>query len=305
MSEADFYYTSRIPRDIDRPDQVVGPLSFRQLAIIAGAAAVCWGAFEALHKCLPGAPVLALAAPLVLPVLIAAGIALGQRDGIGADRFLLAAIRYARHPRLLVSAPNGVLPVPKILPASWRKAAGPPPSPLRLPARGVDGMGVIDLAEHGAAGIAACSTVNFALRSAGEQNSLVGAFGRFLNALTGPTQILIRTRRIDLGPLVADLQDAAGALPHPALEDAAREHAAFLAELSRSRQLLNRQVLLAAREPAAGKHGGESAVRIGRRLSEAAAVLSGAQITVAAYTPDGAADLLADAIAGHTRTGAP
>ncbi|OLE20094.1 MAG: hypothetical protein AUG49_26120 [Catenulispora sp. 13_1_20CM_3_70_7] len=276
MSEAEFYFTSRIPRDIDRPDQVVGPLSFRQLAIVAGTGAVCWLAFEAIHMAAPAAPILIVAAPLLLVLVIAAGIALGTRDGIPADRFLLAALAYARRPRRLVSAPNGVLPVPSILPAPWRKAAGPPPSPLRLPARGVDGMGVIDLAEQGTAGVAACSTVNFALRSAGEQNGLVGAFGRFLNALTGPTQILI----------------------------AARDHAAFLAELSETRQLLARQVLLAAREPAAGKHAGaEAGVRIGRRLAEAASVLSGAQITVAAYTPAGAADLLTDAIAGHTPTG--
>ncbi|MFL6114893.1 MAG: PrgI family protein, partial [Catenulispora sp.] len=116
--------------------------------------------------------------------------------------------------------------------------------------------------------------------------------------------ILIRTRRIDLAPMVADLNDAAAGLPHPALEAAARDHAAFLAELSETRQLLARQVLLAAREPAAGKHAGaEAGVRIGRRLAEAASVLSGAQITVAAYTPAGAADLLTDAIAGHTPTG--
>jgi hypothetical protein len=303
MSEAGFYYTARIPADIDRPDPVVGPLSFRQLAIVAGTGGICWMVFEAVHMSLPHLSPLIVAAPLVLVLVIAAGIAVGSRDGISADRFLLSALTYARRPRRLVTAANGVLPVPSFLPVLWRKAAGPPPAALNLPARSVDGQAVLDLAEHGSAGIAACSTVNFSLRSASEQNALVAGFGRFLNSLTGPTQILVRTRRVDLAPMVEHLHAAAGGLAHPALEAAAREHAEFLAHLSTSRQLLGRQVLLTAREPAVGKSAGaETGIRITRRLAEAAAALSGAAITVAAYTPDGTADLLADAVAGHPAT---
>ena len=143
--------------------------------------------------------------------------------------------------------------------------------------------------------LASCSTVNFALRTTGEQNALVASFGRFLNSLSGPTQILVRTRRMDLTGLVADLERDAGALPHPALEDAARDHAAFLADLGAHQQLLGRQVLLVAREPAAG--GAEqAAARLSRRHAEAAAALAGAQVTVAPYTSEGAYGLLADAL---------
>ena len=41
-------------------------------------------------------------------------------------------------------------------------------------------------------------------------------------------QILVRAGRADLSAAVAALRDAAPALPHPALEQAALEHAAFL-----------------------------------------------------------------------------
>jgi hypothetical protein len=47
--------------------------------------------------------------------------------------------------------------------------------------------GVIGLGSAGAA-VAAVSTVNFALRSPGEQDALTAAYGRWLNSLTGPVQ---------------------------------------------------------------------------------------------------------------------
>ncbi|MEY9861413.1 hypothetical protein ABH935_007054 [Catenulispora sp. GAS73] len=299
MSDGEFYYTARIPADIDRPDALVIGLSFRQVAIVAGTGAGCWLLYTAIHAAAPHLPVLAVLAPLAIVLTIAAGIALGSRDGITADRFLLAAIAHARRPRRLVDAPEqGVPPMPTFLPARWRNAQGPAPSPLNLPVAGVDGQAVVDLGESGAAGVAACSTVNFALRSAGEQNHLVAGFGRFLNSLSGPTQILIRTRRVDLAPMVQALEADAGGLAHPALEAAARDHAAFLADISASRRLLSRQVLLTVREPDAGKHGADVGPRITRRLAEAASALSGAGVIVAAYTPTGAADLLSEACAG-------
>jgi hypothetical protein len=291
------YYTARIPADIDRPDVVVGRLNFRQLAIIAATGAPCWLVFTAVHKAAPRAPMFVVAAPLVLVVLVAALIALGTRDGISGDRFALAALAHFRRPRLLINPAIGAdpMPLPTVLPAAWRKAQGRPPASLVLPAGGVDEAGILDLREHGHAGIAACSTVNFSLRTPGEQNALVAGFGRFLNSLSGPVQILIRTRRIDLSTLVADLEHAAGGLEHPALEAAARDHAAFLAEISSRQQLLGRQVLLIAREPSAGG-ASEAAARISRRHAEAGAVLGGAQVQVSAFTPAGASALLADAV---------
>ncbi|NUP46247.1 MAG: PrgI family protein [Catenulispora sp.] len=299
MSDGEFYYTARIPADIDRPDALVMGLSFRQVAIVAGTAAGCWAIYTGVHGAAPHLPVLAVLAPLAIVLTVAAGIALGTRDGISADRFLLAAITHARQPRRLVNAPDeGVPPMPTFLPDRWRKAQGPAPSPLNLPVSGVDGQAVVALGEAGAAGVAACSTVNFALRSAGEQNHLVAGFGRFLNSLSGPTQILIRTRRVDLAPMVAAIEADAAGLAHPALEAAARDHAAFLADISDGRRLLSRQVLLTVREPDAGRHGADAGLRITRRLSEAASALSGAGVTVAAYTPAGVADLLSEACAG-------
>ena len=129
------------------------------------------------------------------------------------------------------------------------------PVPLRLPAQAVDAatageVGVVDLGGDGLAVVAVCSTVNFALRTPAEQDSLVAVFGRWLHSLTAGVQILVRAERLDLSGQIAELRERAPGLPHPALEAAAAEHADYLEQLAERAELLRRQVLLVLREPA-------------------------------------------------------
>ncbi|WP_409497453.1 PrgI family protein, partial [Amycolatopsis sp. cmx-11-12] len=123
------------------------------------------------------------------------------------------------------------------------------PAALRLPAEGVTEAGVVDLGTDGVAMVAVASTVNFALRTPGEQEALVASFGRYLHSISAPVQVLIRAERLDLSRQINDLCEAAPGLPHPMLETAAREHATYLDQLRRSADLLRRQVLLVLREP--------------------------------------------------------
>ncbi|XES00412.1 hypothetical protein HEP87_59660 [Streptomyces sp. S1D4-11] len=132
-----------------------------------------------------------------------------------------------------------------------------------------------------------CSTVNFHLRTGGEQQALTEAFARWLNSLTGPTQILVRAHRLTVGPLVDELTDEAPRLAHPALERAALDHAGFLDQLAAERDLLTRQVLLVAREPSPS--GG---ARAGHRLTEATRALEAAEITVTALDAEATAHTL-------------
>jgi hypothetical protein len=143
--------------------------------------------------------------------------------------------------------------------------------------------GVIGLGSAGAATVAAVSTVNFALRSPAEQDALAAAYGRWCNSLTGPVQILVRAGRADLSAAVAALREAAPALPHPALEQAALEHAGFLENLAAERDVLTRQALLICREPGHGTGrpgGGTAAGRALQRAGEAARLLAAADLQV-------------------------
>ena len=157
-------------------------------------------------------------------------------------------------------------------------------APLEPLYRAVTAEGVIGLGDGGAAVAAAVSTVNLALRTPAEQDALTAAYGRWLNSLTGPVQILIRAGHADLTSAIADLEDTAPALPDPALEAAALDHAAFLTELAGSRDLLTRQALLVTREPrrTGPRAVGGGGLRAAQRTAEAARLLSAADLTVSA-----------------------
>jgi len=246
----------RIPADINRPDPLIGNLTGRQLVIVGGAGSVVYLLWAATRAWLP----LTALALLTLPILaIAAVVALGHRDGLELDRLLLAAVRQRLAPRYQAAQPGGVAAPPPWLaaratpglPAGGRGGFGP----SSLPARQVTRTASVDLGGDGVAMAAVCSTVNFALRSQAEQHALIGVFGRWLDSLTGPTQILIRAQRLDLSAAINELADAATGLAHPALRAAAVAHAEHLAELGASAELLTRQVLLVVREPAAAPPG--------------------------------------------------
>jgi PrgI family protein len=254
----------RIPADVDREDRVIGSLTARQLLILAVTGIVLYGTYTITREVVPLAVLLIVAIPIGVT---AAFLALGQRDGITLDRLVLAALRQRMSPQHRVAAPEGIRPAPEWLtnqvtpdgnatktsPKKKGRAAaaasGVSPAALRLPAEGVTDTGVIDLGKDGVAVVAVCSTVNFGLRTPAEQESLVASFGRYLHSLTAPVQVLVRAERLDLSRQIAELHEQAGGLPHPALEQAAREHADYLDQLRRATDLLRRQVLLILREP--------------------------------------------------------
>ncbi|MGW2317468.1 PrgI family protein [Streptomyces sp. NPDC001155] len=276
--------SARIPADVSKSDQILGPLTARQTAILATAGLMLYGGYWATRPFMAPLAYAALVAPIATVVAV---IAVGRRDGIGMDRLLLAALRYHHAPKRRVPAPESVPTLPALLPRAWQAQAGPPPTPLRLPCRDVDDAGVLDLARDGHSALAVCSTVNFHLRTGAEQQALTESFARWLNSLTGPTQLLVRAHRLDVTPLIEDLTDQAPHLPHPALQQAALGHADFLEQLAAERDLLTRQVLLIAREPTPGGGG-----RAAHRLTEAARALEAAEITVSPLDAEESAAVL-------------
>src|SRR6266540_3602148 len=242
----------RIPADVERADRIAFNLTARQLAILATTGLLAWLLAQAAQLLVPTLVADALALPLVA---VGAALALGQRDGLSLDQLALAALRHARTPRRQVPAPEGVPAPPDLL---AHLPTGLRPSPLTLAADGVGPDGLVDLGSDGMALVCQASTVNFALRTHDEQAALVAAFARVLHALTGPVQLLVRTELVDLAGL-------------------ARDHAAFLGELARRRDVLRRTWLLVFRDPT--RHGAD--VRLARRVDEAAGLLQGAGVRLA------------------------
>lgn len=69
--------------------------------------------------------------------------------------------------------------------------------------------GIIVLKDGGYRGILICSAINFGLKSAEEQHAITLGFQNFLNTLDFSIQILINSRRMDLRPYLAILEEKA------------------------------------------------------------------------------------------------
>ena len=259
----------RIPADVEREDRLLANLTARQLAILGVAGIVLWAAYDATRHLVPVAVFIPVGAPFAG---VAALLALGRMGGISADRLVLAAWRQHRSPRRLVPAPDGLPAVPELIVAS----AGSLPSPLRLPIVGIGDDGLVDLGPDGFAAVSRASAVSFSLRTPAEQEALVAGFGRYLNSLAEPAQVLIRAEPFDLAPAIAEIERLAPGLPHPGLESAAREHARFLSDLATTRDLLRREVLLVLRQPVGDGAGG----RLRRRAEEATAAMAAAGVVL-------------------------
>lgn len=250
---------------VDTEDRLLATLTARQVAQLTAVAVLLWLGWQLGQGV--GVPPLAYLVAL-LPVLAATtAVVLVRRDGLQMDRWLAAALRHHSGPKRFVSTGRADAPLAR----------------LPLPATEVDEHGVVHLESGGCSLLARVAGVNLALRTDAEQRALVGAFGRWLNALSGPAQIVVGTHPVDLAPLVAALELNAPGLPHPLLEDAAREHAAYLAELGSTRDLLARQVFVVHREdrgdPAASK-------RVRARAEETAQLLGAAEATAATLDRD-------------------
>ena len=52
-----------------------------------------------------------------------------------------------------------------------------------------------------------CSSVNFALKSEDEQKAVIGGFQTFLNTLDFSVEIVVHSRRMDIRPYLALLEE--------------------------------------------------------------------------------------------------
>jgi hypothetical protein len=262
---------ARIPADVDTPDKIVYGLTARQLAILAVAGVADYGLFKTVASLLPQPVLIAVLTPVAGAAIV---LALGRRDGLSLDIWLLAAIRHSRGPKRLAPAPAGR---PEPLPAWVAQIASPVAAPLRLPSRAIAESGVIDAGSRSVALVAA-TTVNIGLRTGEEQNALIRAYGRWLNSLDGPVQVVISAQRVDMSSHASRIDERADRIANPALAQAAHDYADFLDELAARRDPLCRSVTVVL--TATGEGGRDTEVR--RRADHAAAALSalGAQTAV-------------------------
>jgi hypothetical protein len=88
--------------------------------------------------------------------------------------------------------------------------------------------GVIILKDGGLRGIMMCSSLNFALKSNDEQQAIIGGFQNFLNTLDFSVQISIHSRKTDIRPYLALLEERAAGQNNELMRVQLREYINFI-----------------------------------------------------------------------------
>ena len=274
----------RVPADVDMADRILAGLNARQVGIIGAHVLGLWALWLVVGRHIPVYAFGALAVPVVAVGLV---WATSKIEGANLEQVVLAATRHVLRPRRRVLAPEGLPVLPK-----WWRPSSVAVAPLDLPVQSVAADGLIELGEEGLAIVCRASSLNFTLRSETEQQALTDGFGRLLNALDAPTQFLVRSERADLRAVIEGIEERATALPHPALEGAALEHASFLRSLASRRDALSRRVFIGFRERGTRD---EAATRLVHRAEEAETLLRGLGIKLTHLAPPEVAALLSRA----------
>lgn len=88
--------------------------------------------------------------------------------------------------------------------------------------------GVVILKDGGFRGIMMCSSLNFALKSEDEQQAIIGGFQNFLNTLDFSVQIVIHSRKTDIRPYLALLEERSQAQTNELMRVQLREYINFI-----------------------------------------------------------------------------
>ena len=88
--------------------------------------------------------------------------------------------------------------------------------------------GIVILKDGGYRGILMCSSINFALKAADEQRAITQGFQNFLNTLDFSIQIVINSRKMDLRPYLALLEEKAPIQKTELLRLQLREYIEFI-----------------------------------------------------------------------------
>ena len=88
--------------------------------------------------------------------------------------------------------------------------------------------------------VVACKSINFDLMSAREREGVEYSYQSFLNALTFPIQILVRSQRVDIEPYLSKLADIQVAQDNMLLGDLMEDYINFIDSLSRSANIMDK-----------------------------------------------------------------
>lgn len=92
--------------------------------------------------------------------------------------------------------------------------------------------------------VVACKSINFDLMSSAEREAVEFSYQNFLNSLTHPVQILIRSQRVDIGPYIERLTNIRKSQDNMLLSVLMEDYIAFIDQLSQQANIMNKSFFI-------------------------------------------------------------
>ncbi|MBT3835556.1 hypothetical protein HOF56_04920 [Candidatus Peribacteria bacterium] len=87
------------------------------------------------------------------------------------------------------------------------------------------------LKNGGMRAVVAVGSMNFSLKSEDEQQAIVTSYQQFLNTLSFPVQMLVRSTQLNVDAYIKDLEERAGKQENPLLKEQTLDYAKFIEKL--------------------------------------------------------------------------
>ena len=104
--------------------------------------------------------------------------------------------------------------------------------------------GVMILKDGGLVGAMLASSVNFALKSADEQQAILEQFQNFLNSLDFSVQFFVQSRKLDIRPYIALLQDRLKAQTEELMKIQVREYIEFIKSFTERANIMSKNFFI-------------------------------------------------------------
>ena len=104
--------------------------------------------------------------------------------------------------------------------------------------------GILLLKNNSIRGILMVSSINFALKSEEEQTAIIYAFQSFLNSLDFPVQIIIQSRRLDIRPYLALLEEQYKKQLNDLMKIQTREYIEFVKKFTESTNIMTKSFFI-------------------------------------------------------------
>ncbi|MDO8594647.1 MAG: hypothetical protein Q7R93_04005 [bacterium] len=104
--------------------------------------------------------------------------------------------------------------------------------------------GIVILKDGGLRAVLMASSINFALKSEDNQQAIISQFQNFLNSLDFSLQIVVQSRRFDIKPYIALLEERVKGQKNELLKLQTREYIGFVKKFTEGTNIMNKSFFL-------------------------------------------------------------